>query len=81
MIEKVIGCALEGIEAQKVEVVFAKKSNITIIPRAEMLGTLMKPYRSIAVAGSHGKTTTTSIIASIFNAAGLSPTYVIGWFF
>ena len=43
-----------------------------------MLGTLMKPYRSIAVAGSHGKTSTTSISASIFNAAGLSPTYVIG---
>jgi UDP-N-acetylmuramate--alanine ligase len=38
----------------------------------------MKPYRSIAIAGSHGKTTTTSIIASIFNAANLSPTYVIG---
>ena len=43
-----------------------------------MLGTLMKPYRSIAVAGSHGKTSTTSIIASVFNAAGLSPTYVVG---
>ena len=38
----------------------------------------MRPYRSIAIAGSHGKTTTTSIIASIFNAANLSPTYVIG---
>ena len=53
------------------ELVFAKKLDITIIPRAEMLGTLMKPYRSIAVAGSHGKTSTTSIIASVFNAAGL----------
>ena len=38
----------------------------------------MRPYRSVAIAGSHGKTTTTSIIASIFNAANLSPTYVIG---
>ena len=38
----------------------------------------MKPYRSIAIAGSHGKTSTTSIIASIFNAANLSPTYVVG---
>ena len=54
------------------------KVGLTIIPRAEMLGTLMKPYRSIAIAGSHGKTTTTSIIASIFNAANLSPTYVVG---
>ena len=70
--------ASSAISSRNPELVFAKKSNITIIPRAEMLGTLMKPYRSIAVAGSHGKTTTTSIIASIFNAAGLSPTYVIG---
>ena len=38
----------------------------------------MKPFRSIAVAGSHGKTTTTSLIANIFNEADLSPTYVIG---
>jgi len=60
------------------ELSYAKKSLLTIIPRAEMLGTLMKPYRSIAIAGSHGKTTTTSIVASIFNAANLSPTYVIG---
>ena len=70
--------ASSAISNRNPELIFAKKSNITIIPRAEMLGTLMKPYRSIAVAGSHGKTTTTSIIASIFNAAGLSPTYVIG---
>ncbi len=70
--------ASSAISSRNPELVFAKKSNITIIPRAEMLGTLMKPYRSIAVAGSHGKTTTTSIIASIFNGAGLSPTYVIG---
>jgi len=70
--------ASSAISRKNPELVFAEKSNITIIPRAEMLGTLMKPYRSIAVAGSHGKTSTTSISASIFNAAGLSPTYVIG---
>ena len=70
--------ASSAISKKNLELAFAKKSNITIIPRAEMLGTLMRPYRSIAVAGSHGKTSTTSIIASIFNAAGLSPTYVIG---
>jgi len=70
--------ASSAISRKNPELGFAEKSNITIIPRAEMLGTLMKPYRSIAVAGSHGKTSTTSISASIFNAAGLSPTYVIG---
>jgi UDP-N-acetylmuramate--alanine ligase len=70
--------ASSAISKKNPELVFAQRSNITIIPRAEMLGTLMKPYRSIAVAGSHGKTSTTSISASIFNAAGLSPTYVIG---
>ena len=70
--------ASSAIAKNNPELVYARKSNLTIIPRAEMLGTLMKPYRSIAVAGSHGKTSTTSIIASIFNAASLSPTYVIG---
>jgi len=56
----------------------ARKDNITIIPRAEMLGSLMRGYESIAIAGSHGKTTTTSLIASIFSKASLSPTYVVG---
>ena len=70
--------ASSAISKNNSELVYAKKSGLTIIPRAEMLGTLMRPYRSIAIAGSHGKTTTTSIIASIFNAANLSPTYVIG---
>ena len=70
--------ASSAISKNNSELVHAKKSRLTIIPRAEMLGTLMRPYRSIAIAGSHGKTTTTSIIASIFNAANLSPTYVIG---
>ena len=70
--------ASSAISKRNPELSYAKKSLLTIIPRAEMLGTLMKPYRSIAIAGSHGKTTTTSIVASIFNAANLSPTYVIG---
>ncbi len=70
--------ASSAISKRNSELSYAKKSGLTIIPRAEMLGTLMKPYRSIAIAGSHGKTTTTSIVASIFNAANLSPTYVIG---
>jgi UDP-N-acetylmuramate--alanine ligase len=70
--------ASSAISKRNPELVYANQSGLTIIPRAEMLGTLMKPYRSIAVAGSHGKTSTTSIIASILNAANLSPTYVIG---
>ena len=70
--------ASSAISKRNPELSYAKKLRLTIIPRAEMLGTLMKPYRSIAIAGSHGKTTTTSIVASIFNAANLSPTYVIG---
>ena len=70
--------ASSAISKRNSEFLYAKKSGLTIIPRAEMLGTLMKPYRSIAIAGSHGKTSTTSIIASIFNAANLSPTYVVG---
>ena len=60
------------------ELVQAKKESITSIPRAEMLGSLMIGYESIAVAGSHGKTTTTSIIAKILSVANLSPTYVVG---
>tara|TARA_B100000676_G_C18058631_1_gene836197 strand:+ start:764 stop:2155 length:1392 start_codon:yes stop_codon:yes gene_type:complete len=70
--------ASSAISKKNPELLHAKQSGLTIIPRAEMLGTLMRPYRSIAIAGSHGKTTSTSIIASIFNAANLSPTYVIG---
>ena len=60
------------------ELVQAKKESITSIPRAEMLGSIMIGYESIAVAGSHGKTTTTSIIAKILSVANLSPTYVVG---
>lgn len=60
------------------EVVAAKDKNIPVIPRAEMLAELMRFRFGIAVAGTHGKTTTTSLIASIMAVAGLDPTYVIG---
>ena len=56
----------------------AKRKLKIIIPRAEMLSSLMKGYQSIAVAGSHGKTTTTSLISYIFTEASLDPTYIIG---
>ncbi len=49
-----------------------------MVPRAEMLAELMRYRHGIAVAGTHGKTTTTSLIAAIFGEAGLDPTFVIG---
>ncbi len=60
------------------EVVAAKEARIPVVPRAEMLAELMRYRHGIAVAGTHGKTTTTSLIASVFGEAGLDPTFVIG---
>src|SRR6267143_2097209 len=60
------------------EVVEAHKMKIPVIPRAEMLAELMRLKYGIAVAGAHGKTTTTSIVASVLAAAHLDPTFVIG---
>jgi len=67
-----------AIDKKNPELIQAKNESITIIPRAEMLGSIMIGYESIAVAGSHGKTTTTSMIAKILSVANLSPTYVVG---
>ena len=60
------------------EVVRARELHVPVIPRAEMLAELMRMKTGIAVAGSHGKTTTTSFIAEILARAGLDPTVVIG---
>jgi len=60
------------------EIVAARKKRIPVIARAQMLGELMRVHEGIAVAGTHGKTTTTSLITSIFSEAGLEPTFVIG---
>lgn len=60
------------------EVVAANQQFIPVIPRAEMLAELMRLKFSIAVAGTHGKTTTTSIVATILNHVGMDPTAVIG---
>src|SRR3989454_1742852 len=60
------------------EIVEAHKMKIPVIPRAEMLAELMRLKYGIAVAGAHGKTTTTSIVASVLAAAHLDPTFVIG---
>jgi UDP-N-acetylmuramate--alanine ligase len=60
------------------EVVAARQRGIPVIPRAEMLAELMRVKFGVAVAGSHGKTTTTSLVATVLRAAGLDPTAVIG---
>ncbi|MCG8535245.1 MAG: UDP-N-acetylmuramate--L-alanine ligase [Pseudomonadales bacterium] len=60
------------------EVVAAKENRTPVVPRAEMLGELMRYRHGVAVAGTHGKTTTTSLIASILAEGGLDPTFVIG---
>jgi UDP-N-acetylmuramate--alanine ligase len=67
-----------AVRANNVEVVEAHKLKIPVIPRAEMLAELMRLKYGIAVAGAHGKTTTTSMVASVLGEAGLDPTFVVG---
>lgn len=67
-----------AIAVDNVEVVAAKEHRIPVIRRAEMLAEIMRFRHGIAIAGTHGKTTTTSLTASLLIEAGLDPTYVIG---
>jgi UDP-N-acetylmuramate--alanine ligase len=67
-----------AVKADNPEVKEAHKRKIPVIPRAEMLAELMRLKYGIAVGGAHGKTTTTSMVASILTAAHLDPTFVIG---
>jgi len=67
-----------AITNDNVEVAAAREAKIPVVPRAEMLGELMRLQSGIAVAGTHGKTTTTSLVTSILAEAGLDPTFVIG---
>jgi UDP-N-acetylmuramate--alanine ligase len=67
-----------AIEADNPEVQAAGQASIPVIPRAEMLAELMRLKYSIAIAGAHGKTSTTSIVASVLAEGGLDPTVVIG---
>ena len=80
--ENVIGADVvvvsSAVDPTNVEVAAARQSFIPVIPRAEMLAELMRLKYSIAVAGSHGKTTTTSLVGVILGEAGLDPTLVIG---
>ena len=67
-----------AISKTNIELKAGQKKNIPIIPRAEMLSELMRFKKGIAVAGTHGKTSTTSILASILSEGKLDPTFVIG---
>jgi UDP-N-acetylmuramate--alanine ligase len=67
-----------AIDPQNQEIARAHALEIPIIPRAEMLAELMRTRYAITIAGSHGKTTTTSLVATVLRAAGLDPTVVVG---
>lgn len=67
-----------AVKADNPEILAAKQKHIPVVPRAVMLAELMRMKTGIAIAGTHGKTTTTSLVASILAKAGLDPTFVIG---
>jgi UDP-N-acetylmuramate--alanine ligase len=67
-----------AVAAGNPEVLEARRRHIPVIPRAEMLAELMRLKAGLVIAGSHGKTTTTSLVATVLHAAGLDPTVVIG---
>ena len=67
-----------AVSASNPEVMAARAHRIPIVPRAVMLAELMRLKQGIAIAGTHGKTTTTSLVASVLAAGGLDPTFVIG---
>lgn len=67
-----------AVKADNPEVLAARERHVPIVPRAVMLAELMRLKRGIAIAGTHGKTTTTSLVASVLAEAGLDPTFVIG---
>ena len=67
-----------AVKADNPEVIAARERKIPVVPRAQMLAELMRLKRGIAIAGTHGKTTTTSLVASILAEGGIDPTFVIG---
>lgn len=67
-----------AVQASNPEVIRARELRIPVVPRALMLAELMRLKQGIAIAGTHGKTTTTSLVASVLAQAGLDPTFVIG---
>jgi UDP-N-acetylmuramate--alanine ligase len=67
-----------AVQADNPEVVAARDGRIPVVPRALMLAELMRLKQGVAIAGTHGKTTTTSLVASVLAEGGLDPTFVIG---
>jgi len=67
-----------AVKADNPEVVAARSAKVPVVPRAQMLAELMRLKQGIAIAGTHGKTTTTSLVASILAEGGMDPTFVIG---
>jgi UDP-N-acetylmuramate--alanine ligase len=67
-----------AVKNDNIEVIAAREKQIPVIPRAEMLAELMRLKYGVAVAGAHGKTTTTSMVATVLAAGGIDPTVVIG---
>ncbi len=67
-----------AVQADNPEVIAARAAKVPVVPRAVMLAELMRLKQGIAIAGTHGKTTTTSLMASVLAAGGLDPTFVIG---
>jgi UDP-N-acetylmuramate--alanine ligase len=67
-----------AVQPDNAEVVAAREQRIPVVPRALMLAELMRLKQGVAIAGTHGKTTTTSLVASVLAEAGLDPTFVIG---
>jgi UDP-N-acetylmuramate--alanine ligase len=67
-----------AVQSDNPEVVAARERKIPVVPRAMMLAELMRLKQGIAIAGTHGKTTTTSLVASVLAEGGLDPTFVIG---
>jgi UDP-N-acetylmuramate--alanine ligase len=67
-----------AVKADNPEVLAAREKHIPLVPRALMLAELMRLKQGIAIAGTHGKTTTTSLVTSVLEAGGLDPTFVIG---
>jgi UDP-N-acetylmuramate--alanine ligase len=67
-----------AVKSDNPEVLAARRRKVPVVPRAQMLAELMRLKQGIAVAGTHGKTTTTSLVASILAEGGMDPTFVIG---
>ena len=67
-----------AVAEDNIEVTTGQIQNIPVVQRAEMLGELMRFRKGIAIAGTHGKTTTTSLVAAMLAAANMDPTFVIG---